>query len=136
MAQIQRDQMLSEHRSFLSKDRVERVRGAVFMSLSSSLLSPAWALRFPYWGGTQQVPGKGSDICGIPAFASEVSLLHNGHGGIMKSHPELLDWPQHQQRFWGLGDASEKELGAVPRRCHAPSPGTTKHICSPKWLIS
>lgn len=82
------------------------------------------------------MPGKGSDICGIPAFASEVSLLHNGHGGIMKSHPELLDWPQHQLRFWGMGDASEKELGAVPKRCPAPSLGTTKYICSPKWLIS
>lgn len=39
MAQIQRDQMLSEHRSFLSKDRVERVRGAVFMSLSLAALT-------------------------------------------------------------------------------------------------
>lgn len=79
------------------------------------------------------MPGKGSDICGIPAFASEVSLLHNRHGGIMKSHPELLDWPQHRLRFWGMGDASEKELGAVPKRCPAPSLGTTKYICSPKW---
>lgn len=47
MTQIQCYQIFSQRWTFLSKDKEERVPGVVFMSLSSSLLSPPWALRFP-----------------------------------------------------------------------------------------
>lgn len=69
------------------------------MSLSSSLLSPESALRFP------SSPGKGQSKCRGRAAAfmgAELSSARclpvcNGHGGITQSPPQLPAWPQHWQ---------------------------------------
>lgn len=84
------------------------------MSLSSSLLSPESALRFP------SSPGKGQSKCRGRAdtfVGAELSSarrclpVRHGHGGTTQSHPQPPAQPQHWQIANGVFFLSRKGLG-------------------------
>jgi len=95
------------------------------MIVSSSLLSPESALRFPssLGRGQSKCRGRTATFMGAELSFARCLHIHNRHGDITQSHPQLPAWPQH----WQVANGEFFEQKGV-----GETSGTTPTLCSTK----